>query len=740
MSRSMFVCIDFIRLLYVENILCILNAGFYIQRGIIMKKILGLSLVLLLLAAAVVGFVVWKGNQPLITYYESGQMKTFTQRHFFKENGEYKKYNEDGTLSQQYTLLNGRKIGIAHIYGDNFVLEASYLNGKLFGPIKIDTHQADADLESIKINVGEDMAFSAYLDSEDDLRIEGKIKCEDETFFSNIQTALKQKNAASVREALGCLSWNKMVLNDDDFKCTYEGDYQYPSFNENSRFTCKGFEKLVDMKNSYLETYADVDSSKSEKSGKSEEYTVSADYSVADKALNISVTNADASYRQVQTYKGFESVTEALLNFGFSAQKSKDIVKLAVDVLKNLTISESSAVAEGKKIADVKGDFNFMNGFSNPWAASFYDGEGSVSSQLKISDKGVMINTRYPISKTPMFAISLQISNSFKDNYQKLLNGVISEFETKEPELAMQNVSQMWPQYAMGFADVIQSVNMILSNNKGEKVLAGVVSVKKGADLTTLMMTPEVALDIKIITYQDSKVNKVITGNMKDGFVVDGRKIEAEQLREYLNTEALNQVMKDIEEEFSVAFKDAEQKLKEGKSVSDPFMIGFYSGYTKAMSKYKLNKVLDEVSLIIANTKVLFSGQESYEKLNADLAKRFQIIPEEMISSDSDKVITALGGEADIYASGKDAEGDNKAFIVEVKGLPDEACVSLVTEYWQNSNFVAMGINEPIDDRYIGSCKPQDNVVCANGEPMNAFAAFESCQNSDNNTVYWKFF
>jgi hypothetical protein len=41
------------------------------------------------------------------------------------------------------------------------------------------------------------------------------------------------------------------------------------------------------------------------------------------------------------------------------------------------------------------------------------------------------------------------------------------------------------PEYSMAFSDVINSINALLMNNKGEKVLGAVFSVKKGMDFMT---------------------------------------------------------------------------------------------------------------------------------------------------------------------------------------------------------------------------------------------------------------
>jgi hypothetical protein len=106
------------------------------------------------------------------------------------------------------------------------------------------------------------------------------------------------------------------------------------------------------------------------------------------------------------------------------------------------------------------------------------------------------------------------------------------------------------------------------------------------------------------------------------------------------------------------------------------------------MTKYKTNKVKDQVSTIVANIRTLYGQQLSYGGLNNQTAIQMDVIPEEMIVKDGNgKLVNAFNGttfigSGSIGASVTGVENDQKAFIIEYNGLPRAACVDLATGDW----------------------------------------------------------
>ncbi|MGN0914409.1 MAG: type 4 pilus major pilin [Alphaproteobacteria bacterium] len=130
--------------------------------------------------------------------------------------------------------------------------------------------------------------------------------------------------------------------------------------------------------------------------------------------------------------------------------------------------------------------------------------------------------------------------------------------------------------------------------------------------------------------------------------------------------------------------------------------VGGIAGYSKAMTKFKINKTMDQVSMLVANIRTLYSGQRNYSDLDNATAINFGIIPNEMYSSAS-KIVNAFNGEVTIAAAaGNVAAGAgtgvyaNKAFQITYNGLSQEACVSIATADWGTgaaSGLVGMAVS-----------------------------------------------
>lgn len=206
--------------------------------------------------------------------------------------------------------------------------------------------------------------------------------------------------------------------------------------------------------------------------------------------------------------------------------------------------------------------------------------------------------------------------------------------------------------------------------------------------------------------------------------------------------------------------------------------VGGIAGYSKAMSKYKINKTTDQVSMLVANLRTLFSNQGNYAELNNKNAKGFGVVPNDMYSSDSDANITnAFAGNVTILAAKARQVGDtsaNEAFIIEYAGLTSEACVTIATGDWgsgQASGLIGVAagvgsiqtagtlgsigakVNEVLVDNYgskedsvnIGVVAKKDLVVAAPGAsvptPITVADAVNACTDKGNgNSVAWKYY
>ena len=124
--------------------------------------------------------------------------------------------------------------------------------------------------------------------------------------------------------------------------------------------------------------------------------------------------------------------------------------------------------------------------------------------------------------------------------------------------------------------------------------------------------------------------------------------------------------------------------------------VGGIAGYSKAMNKYKINKTTDQVSMLVANIRTLFSSQGDYTGLSNAQAIKFGVVPNDMYnaaSANTSTITNAFGGAVKIGASGGRKSNDNEAFSIVYSGLSSEACVTIATGDWgsgQASGLIAI--------------------------------------------------
>ena len=113
--------------------------------------------------------------------------------------------------------------------------------------------------------------------------------------------------------------------------------------------------------------------------------------------------------------------------------------------------------------------------------------------------------------------------------------------------------------------------------------------------------------------------------------------------------------------------------------------VGGIAGYSKAMNKYKINKTTDQVSMLVANIRTIFSSQGNYAGLKNSTAKKFGVVPNDMWTSESDEAIkNAFNGAVAVVASQARTQDTTKveAFTIEYGGMSQEACVTVSTGDW----------------------------------------------------------
>ena len=207
--------------------------------------------------------------------------------------------------------------------------------------------------------------------------------------------------------------------------------------------------------------------------------------------------------------------------------------------------------------------------------------------------------------------------------------------------------------------------------------------------------------------------------------------------------------------------------------------VGGIAGYSKAMNKYKINKTTDQVSMLVANIRTLFSSQGDYAGLTNAQAIKFGVVPNDMIKTKTDitgpednpttttttSLTNAFGGAVTIEADAARSAGDSgsEAFVITYEGLPSEACVTIATGDWgsgQASGLIAIAagkdkassttkakvIKTDTGDEGL-ECEDETCVVspgattAAKKSPMSVSDAVAACSaTGSNNVVAWKYY
>ena len=70
--------------------------------------------------------------------------------------------------------------------------------------------------------------------------------------------------------------------------------------------------------------------------------------------------------------------------------------------------------------------------------------------------------------------------------------------------------------------------------------------------------------------------------------------------------------------------------------------VGGIAGYSKAMTKFKINKTMQQITEIATNIRTLYAQQKDFNGLNNTTAIQMGIVPDELGTSGS-RIINAFG-------------------------------------------------------------------------------------------------
>lgn len=212
--------------------------------------------------------------------------------------------------------------------------------------------------------------------------------------------------------------------------------------------------------------------------------------------------------------------------------------------------------------------------------------------------------------------------------------------------------------------------------------------------------------------------------------------------------------------------------------------VGGIAGYSKAMNKFKINKTTDQVTMLVANIRTMFSSQGNYDGLTQVTAAQYGLVPNDMLGeytaatsqlAENQALKNAFAGDVIIQAVPARSTTTNlggtaakEAFIVSYSGLTEEACAAMLTGDWgsgQASGLISVAggaasgdnaaetmagnANKVFTDTADSSnadIKAEDNLVIAapGGKvnvPVTVAQAVAACSGGNSgNAVAWKYY
>ncbi len=182
--------------------------------------------------------------------------------------------------------------------------------------------------------------------------------------------------------------------------------------------------------------------------------------------------------------------------------------------------------------------------------------------------------------------------------------------------------------------------------------------------------------------------------------------------------------------------------------------VGGIAGYSKAMTKFKTNKVIDQVASIVVNAMTLYSTQKKddeayYVNITPEIEKL--IYPQDVFSESGDKK-HALGGDIDFFIATDNfnSSSSNYGLMIFLDGLSKSACLTLATNDWGKGSFGFSGlqiVTPDVNNEGMMCCYVEHTLCYDNGTfckydirdnnpfPLTIDKASQLCEVDDNYIV-----
>lgn len=166
--------------------------------------------------------------------------------------------------------------------------------------------------------------------------------------------------------------------------------------------------------------------------------------------------------------------------------------------------------------------------------------------------------------------------------------------------------------------------------------------------------------------------------------------------------------------------------------------VGGIAGYSKAMAKYKQNKLGDQISMLVTNIRTLYGNAKDYEGLDSASAISMGAVDKEMqVSSSTIKNVYSSGASVWVSAGGT----SNDSFFVTITALPSTACTYIASSDFGSSvgsGWLGVGAQNSAVDAAVTAFTGMTKSATSNSLPMSVADAAAGC-NGETNTVVLQF-
>ena len=191
--------------------------------------------------------------------------------------------------------------------------------------------------------------------------------------------------------------------------------------------------------------------------------------------------------------------------------------------------------------------------------------------------------------------------------------------------------------------------------------------------------------------------------------------------------------------------------------------VGGIAGYTKAMTQYRINKTINQITHVSQNIRAFYAtqrGDNKYSNLRAystcfsggslstsfsgylcsgaAIVQKAKLVPDDVYGGGDSGLENAFGGDFNIDGGA----GYSGVFKIELTGIPEEACVAIATQNWEAVSAGILAVEVVGGNNYDLYCSKSWSISSCYDDrrlPIPLDKATSSCKSSDSNNLVFHF-